>query len=161
MFIRINPDEKNFNIFKEINKIHRHIKKSTKKSLIGDLSNRVLELEFKSNHSKKVKVFKMDCQKNAARLRIMKNTQSKIKPIKFGKNIGTTYCLGCKDYTNNFKPQGVKMTNKMLWEKSNCVVCRSSKSIFLKQKHDNKINSQTRKKKFSQITEHGDLLYKM
>ena len=25
VFIRINPDEKNFNIFKEINKIHRHI----------------------------------------------------------------------------------------------------------------------------------------
>ena len=30
-FFRINPDEENFNIFKEINKIHRHIKKSTKK----------------------------------------------------------------------------------------------------------------------------------
>ena len=28
VFIRINPDEKDFNIFKEINKIHRHIKKS-------------------------------------------------------------------------------------------------------------------------------------
>ena len=28
IFIRINPDEKDFNIFKEINKIHRHIKKS-------------------------------------------------------------------------------------------------------------------------------------
>ena len=27
IFIRINPDEKYFNIFKEINKIHRHIKK--------------------------------------------------------------------------------------------------------------------------------------
>ena len=27
MFIRINPDEKDLNIFKEINKIHRHIKK--------------------------------------------------------------------------------------------------------------------------------------
>ena len=26
VFIRINPDEKDFNIFKEINKIHRHIK---------------------------------------------------------------------------------------------------------------------------------------
>ena len=38
VFIRINPDEKNFNIFKEINKIHRHIKKPTKKSLIDDLS---------------------------------------------------------------------------------------------------------------------------
>ena len=30
VFIRINPDEENLNIFKEINKIHRHIKKSTK-----------------------------------------------------------------------------------------------------------------------------------
>ena len=28
IFVRINPDEKDFNIFKEINKIHRHIKKS-------------------------------------------------------------------------------------------------------------------------------------
>ena len=37
VFIRINPDEENFNIFKEINKIHRHIKKSTKKSLVDDL----------------------------------------------------------------------------------------------------------------------------
>ena len=27
IFIRINPDEKDFNIFKEIKKIHRHIKK--------------------------------------------------------------------------------------------------------------------------------------
>ena len=27
IFIRINPEEKHFNIFKEINKIHRHIKK--------------------------------------------------------------------------------------------------------------------------------------
>ena len=27
VFIRINPDENDFNIFKEINKIHRHIKK--------------------------------------------------------------------------------------------------------------------------------------
>ena len=27
VFIRINSDEKNFNIFKEMNKIHKHIKK--------------------------------------------------------------------------------------------------------------------------------------
>ena len=52
VFNRINPDEKNFSIFKEINKIHRHIKKSnqilteksTKKSLIDDFSKRLLEL---------------------------------------------------------------------------------------------------------------------
>ena len=68
----------------------------------------------------------------------MKNT-SKIKPIKTGKEIGTTYCLGCKDYTHNFKPQEVKIASKVLREKSSCVVCRSSKSRFLKQKHNKKI----------------------
>ena len=47
----------------------------------------------------------------------MKNTLSKIKPIKTGKELGTTYCSGCKDNTNNFKLQEVKMTNKMLREK--------------------------------------------
>ena len=30
VFIRINPDEENFNIFKAINEIHRHIEKSIK-----------------------------------------------------------------------------------------------------------------------------------
>ena len=68
----------------------------------------------------------------------MKNTRSKIKPIKTGEELGTTYCLGCKDYTHNFKPQEVKMRNKELREKSNCIVCRSNKSSFLKQKHNNK-----------------------
>ena len=68
----------------------------------------------------------------------MKNTQSKIKPIKTRKEIGTTYCLGCKHYTHNFKPQEIKMTNKVLREKSNCVVCRSNKSKVLKQKHNSK-----------------------
>ena len=72
----------------------------------------------------------------------MKNTASKTKPIKTGKEIGT-YCLGCKDYTNNFKPQETKMENKALREISNCVVCRSSKSKFLKQKHNNTNNLKT------------------
>ena len=64
----------------------------------------------------------------------MKNTQSKIKPIKIGKQPGTTYCFGCKDYTKNFRSEKVKMINKIFREKSNCVVCRSNKSRFLKQK---------------------------
>ena len=58
IFIRINLDEKKFNILKEINKIHRHIKISTKKSLIHHLSKQLLELEFKSNHSIKSKCLK-------------------------------------------------------------------------------------------------------
>ena len=68
----------------------------------------------------------------------MKNTQSKIKPIKTRKEMGAKYCLGCKDYMDSFKSQEVKMTTKVRREKSNCVVCRSSKSGFSKQKHNNK-----------------------
>ena len=51
VFIRINPDAVDFSIFKEINKIHRHIKKSSKESLIDKISKRMLELEFVQNHS--------------------------------------------------------------------------------------------------------------
>ena len=64
----------------------------------------------------------------------MKNTQSKIKPIEIGKQFEATYCFGCKDHTRNFRPEKVKMTNKVLREKSHCVVRRSNKSRFLKQK---------------------------
>ena len=67
----------------------------------------------------------MDCQKYFAKIQTMKNTQSKIKPVKIGKRPETTYCFGCKDITNNFRPQEVKMTNKPLREKSNC--CLSTK----------------------------------
>ena len=81
----------------------------------------------------------------------MKNTQSKIKPIKTRREIGTMYCLGCKDY---FKSQGKKMTNKVLWKKSNYAVCRSSKSRFLKQKHNNKKQSNA----FFKLQKHEYLL---
>ena len=61
-FIKINPDDKNFNIFKAIIEINRHIKKSSKeinkKSFIGELSNRLLKLEFKSEGSIKTKLLK-------------------------------------------------------------------------------------------------------
>ena len=50
VLVRINPDAIDFNIFKEINKIHRHIKKLSKKSLIDKISKRLLELEFPKNH---------------------------------------------------------------------------------------------------------------
>ena len=43
----------------------------------------------------------------------MKNTQSKINLIKTGKEIGATHCLGCEGYTHNFKPQEVKLANKV------------------------------------------------
>ena len=58
VFIRINPYEENFNIFKETNKIHRQIKKSSKKWLTDNISKRLLGLEFKPNHSIKSKCLK-------------------------------------------------------------------------------------------------------
>ena len=56
--IRINSDEESLNILKAINEIHKHIKKSSKNSLIGKISKRLLDLEFKSNHSIKSKALK-------------------------------------------------------------------------------------------------------
>ena len=41
-------------------------------------------------------MFKMNCQKDFAKSQKMKKTQSNIKPIKIGKQSGTTYCLGLK-----------------------------------------------------------------
>ena len=76
----------------------------------------------------------MGCQKHFTKLQKMKNTKSEIKLIKIGKRLGTTYCFGCKDFTNKFTPEKVTMTNKVPREKSHCVVCRSNKSRFLKQK---------------------------
>ena len=65
-FIRINPDAVGFNISKEINKIHRHInqltkqqsKKQTKKSIIDNLSIRLLELEFQHHNQMRTKFLK-------------------------------------------------------------------------------------------------------
>ena len=75
-------------------------------------------------------MFKMGCQKHFTKLQKMKNTQSEIKPIKIGKRPGTTYCFGCKDFTHNFRPQEVKMTNKALREKSNYILFWSKVEVF-------------------------------
>ena len=51
----------------------------------------------------------------------MKNTKLEIEPMKIGKQPETMYCLGCKDYNfKNFRPQEVKMTNKVLRKNSQC-----------------------------------------
>ena len=63
----------------------------------------------------------------------MKNKKSKIKQTETAKQIGTMCCFGCKDFTHNFKPQEVKMTNKVLRKKSKCIVFLSKKTRFLKQ----------------------------
>ena len=49
--IRTNLDDADFDMNELINQIYMQIIKSTKKPLIDDLSKRLLELEFMSNHS--------------------------------------------------------------------------------------------------------------
>ena len=64
--IRTNPDDADFDMNKLINQTYMQILKSTKKqtkvstkkSLIEDISKRLLELEFKSNHSVKSQCLK-------------------------------------------------------------------------------------------------------
>ena len=66
-FIGNNPDKENFNIFKDQNEIFRHVKESTKeltkKSLIDELSNKLLKLEFEKNNTIKTKCLKYVVEK--------------------------------------------------------------------------------------------------
>ena len=103
-----NPETANC-INRLINQAHMHIIKSikeqtansTKKPLINDLSKRLLELEFKSNHSIKSKCLNELSKKY---WQVIKNEKHTIgnKTNKTWKKPGTTCCLGCKDYTDNF-----------------------------------------------------------
>ena len=52
-----------------------------------------------------------------------KGILSNLKPTKTKKKRGAKYCFGCKDYTKNFRPEKANMTNKVVREKSHCIVC--------------------------------------
>ena len=62
-FIRIDADKKHFYIFKTVNEIFRHIKQSTKKTLLSKISTRLLGLEFKSDDIIKSKATKFIVKK--------------------------------------------------------------------------------------------------
>ena len=62
-FIRIDPDKEDFDIFRTINEIFRHIKQLTKKTLIKKISTRLLGLEFKSDNTVKPKAMKFVAKK--------------------------------------------------------------------------------------------------
>ena len=60
-------------------------------------------------------MLKTFCQNTKNEKHTIKNKTDKV-----GKQSETTYCLGCKDYTQNYRPEKVKMTNKILREKLCC-----------------------------------------
>ena len=70
-FIKINPDEKDYDEYAKFGEVNNHInesnktltEESTKKSLVDEFSRRLLELEFKSNHCIKSKCLKFVVKK--------------------------------------------------------------------------------------------------
>ena len=58
MFVRNDPDKEDFDICRAFNEIFRHIKQSTKKTLINKISARLLRLVFKSDNIIKSKAKK-------------------------------------------------------------------------------------------------------
>ena len=44
-----------------------------------------------------------------------------------------TYCLSCRKYTKNINPKIVKNKNKRSMIQSNCTICNSKKSRFIKE----------------------------
>ena len=57
-FFRIDPEKEDFDIFRAINEIFRHIKQSTKKTLINKLSAKLFGLEFESDNMIRSKALK-------------------------------------------------------------------------------------------------------
>ena len=44
-----------------------------------------------------------------------------------------TYCLSCRKYTKNINPKIVKTKNNRSMIQTNCAICKSKKSIFIKE----------------------------
>ena len=44
-----------------------------------------------------------------------------------------TYCLSCRKYTKNTNPRVVKSKNNRSMIQSNCAICNSKKSRFIKE----------------------------
>ena len=115
IFIRINTSNatRGYGTDYEVSKIQIFISKF-KDEKITELEDEIKKLKLQLTNQS---VLNRLSKKGFTKLQRIKNTQSKIKPIKTGKELGTTYFLGCKDFTHNYRLQEVKMTNKVLREK--------------------------------------------
>ena len=101
--------------------MHRHIKQSSKKSLTDNISKRLLELQFKSNHSIISKALKYVIKKYSRHYKIMK-----------------TYWLSCRKQTDNVGSKKVIMTNKVIRQVSKRANCIAENSRFLTKRSNEK-----------------------
>ena len=63
--------------------------------------------------------------------------------MKLGATLLRTYCLGCREHTNNIGSKRVTMTNKVIRDKSRCGECLSDTSQFMAQEYSK--NKETKK----------------
>ena len=103
---------------------------------MNEVINKIAEDFEKNSCSDKIKRIKTICQQHFTKSQKIINKQSTKNQNQkiIRKQPGTMCCFGCKDYTQKFRPEKVKMTTKVLREKPHCVFCQSNKSKFLKQK---------------------------
>ena len=96
----------------------RHIKQSTKKTLINKTSTRLLGLEFKSDNIIKSKAIKLIIKKYCLIISTLE-----------------TYCVNCEKHTANENSSVRKTKQNKLMLLSNCVFCGNKKSTLLKTKN--------------------------
>ena len=111
---RQNPSDPNFDLLELLGEVNLYVSKLHEENSINGVISKITDDFKKIVAEAKLKEL---YQKHFTKLQKRKNTQSKIKPLKVGKQSRTTYCFACKDYTKNFRPEKVTMINKVLREK--------------------------------------------
>ena len=71
-----------------------------------------------------------------------------------------SYCLKCKEYTKNIKPQVARTSNGKMMILSKCAVCNSKKSKFINEQEAKGLLSKLSiKTPFSKLPTLGDILF--
>ena len=109
---RCNPTDPSFNTHNFLGEINSYITKLREKEAVNLVINKIADFKkiIVITKSKELKRYAKSILPNHKEWK----TQSNIKPIKTGKELGTAYCLGSKVYTHNSKPHEIKMANKYL-----------------------------------------------
>ena len=116
-FVRINPAKENF----DVGKIQNFSVKSTRKNVIHNISNKFINIKFKSNNNIKTKCLKYIVKKYYLNYNFFTCHFSIVN-----QNM-KTYCLVCKKNTDNVNSKMIRTTNGRLQLKSQCSICGNKK----------------------------------
>ena len=120
---RCNPNDPNFDLFKFVGEINLHISKLREKYTANSVIDKIAK-----DFEKIVAVTKSIELKRYAKNILPNYREWKTRnKNKTNKNWEKTWR---KDFTYTFRPQEIKMANKVFREKFNCLVCRSNNPTF-------------------------------